>query len=250
MLYPKNWQTFQHYKDRNPPWIKLHKSLLDDPVFQCLPVASRALAPMLWLQASCEVDGHIDMTTEQLAFRLRMTHKELLDALNPLIMAGLFVDASGMLASCLQDARPETETKPEKETKREAKQTTKKRLKKETSSIPEDLLPEVVRLCSVWPRQSIGDIGPGGAQKTQDLRAWSDPVDLYEHWVSAYPTVEPAILAACGAVYLEGIEYVEDEWTGKKTPKYCYAMRNFYGQKEYWKLFKGAALERLKDAIR
>lgn len=126
----------------------------------------------------------------------------------------------------------------------------KKRIKRETTSIPDDILPEVVRLCSVWPRQSIGDIGPGGVQRSQDLRAWSDPVDLYEHWLSAYPTVEPAILAACGTVYLEGIEYVEDEWTGKKTPKYCYAMRNFYGQKEYWKLFKGAALERLKDAIR
>lgn len=26
--YVKNWQRFQHYKDRNPPWIKLHVELM------------------------------------------------------------------------------------------------------------------------------------------------------------------------------------------------------------------------------
>lgn len=24
----RNWEQFQHYKDRNPPWIKLHFALL------------------------------------------------------------------------------------------------------------------------------------------------------------------------------------------------------------------------------
>jgi len=28
MLRVKNWGKFQHYKDRNPPWIKLHRGLL------------------------------------------------------------------------------------------------------------------------------------------------------------------------------------------------------------------------------
>ena len=27
---PKNWSDFQHYKERNPPWIRLHRSLLDN----------------------------------------------------------------------------------------------------------------------------------------------------------------------------------------------------------------------------
>ena len=48
-IRPKNWHSFQHYKDRDPTWIKLHKKLLDDYEFQSLPLASRALAPMLWL---------------------------------------------------------------------------------------------------------------------------------------------------------------------------------------------------------
>jgi hypothetical protein len=33
----KNWSEFQHYKDRNPPWIKLHRALLDDYAFAALP---------------------------------------------------------------------------------------------------------------------------------------------------------------------------------------------------------------------
>ena len=32
----KNWDEFQHYKDRNPPWIKLHNHLLDDYEFEML----------------------------------------------------------------------------------------------------------------------------------------------------------------------------------------------------------------------
>ena len=26
----KNWAQFQHFKDRSPPWIKLHREFLDD----------------------------------------------------------------------------------------------------------------------------------------------------------------------------------------------------------------------------
>lgn len=111
-ITPKNWRDFQHYKDRNPPWIRLHKSLLDNYEFQCLPVASRALAPMLWLLASDSLEGKIDATPKRLAFRLRMTEQEVIDALKPLIDNGFFEheeDASGLLAQCLRDAVPETE---------------------------------------------------------------------------------------------------------------------------------------------
>ena len=112
-LTPKDWREFQHYKDRNPPWIRLHKSLLDNYEFQCLPVASRALAPMLWLLASDSVDGSIDAEPKKIAFRLRMTEQELIDALKPLIDKGFFFldqEASDLLADCKRDAVPETET--------------------------------------------------------------------------------------------------------------------------------------------
>ena len=120
-LIPKNWKSFQHYKDRNPPWVKLHKTLLDDRDFSRLPIASKALAPMLWLLASESKDGIFDGSVEEIAFRLRWSEKDVTAGLKPLIDKGLFSIASGVLADCYQDARPETETETETETKRETK---------------------------------------------------------------------------------------------------------------------------------
>jgi hypothetical protein len=116
VIVPNNWAELQHYKDRSPPWIKLHKKLLDNYEFQCLPVASRALAPMLWLLASECVDGVIDANVDRLAFRLRTAAQEITDALNPLIQAGFFVvhqSDSAALAPRLHGAVPETEAETE-----------------------------------------------------------------------------------------------------------------------------------------
>ena len=109
-IIPKNWDNFQHYKHRSPPWIKLHKNLLDDMDYQRLPVASKALAPMLWLLASEAHNGEINKSTEEIAFRLRMTEKEVVVAIKPLLHMGFFIDADNVLAECLQDATTETET--------------------------------------------------------------------------------------------------------------------------------------------
>jgi hypothetical protein len=79
ILTPKNWDTFQHYKDRAPAWIKLHRGLLDDYTFACLPVASRALAPLLWLLASEYEKGKINASAKEIAFRLRVSERELLN---------------------------------------------------------------------------------------------------------------------------------------------------------------------------
>ena len=117
ILQPKNWAVFQHYKDRCPPWIKLHRDLLNDRVFMCLPLASKALAPLLWLLASESKDGTFDGSQDELVFRLHITPKEYIDGVKPLIDKGFFIIASGVLAERYQLAIPETET--ETETKRE-----------------------------------------------------------------------------------------------------------------------------------
>ena len=113
ILRPKNWSDFQHYKNRNPPWIRFHKRILDDRIYQKLPIASRALAPMLWLLASESKDpntGEFDGSVEELTFRLRWPEAEIVDALKPLIDSGFFEmvqSASTVLAECLRDATPE-----------------------------------------------------------------------------------------------------------------------------------------------
>ncbi len=48
----KNWSEFQHYKDRNPPWIKLHVALLNDYEFGRLPDTTKAHLMLIWLFAS------------------------------------------------------------------------------------------------------------------------------------------------------------------------------------------------------
>jgi len=47
-----NWEAFQHYGDRMPPWIKLHNTVLEDPVIASLPDHSKAHVFGLWLLAS------------------------------------------------------------------------------------------------------------------------------------------------------------------------------------------------------
>jgi hypothetical protein len=119
-LTPKKWEEFQHYKDRAPTWIKLHKRLLDDFAYHRLPVASKALAPMLWLLASEYEGGVIDASLDEIAFRMHLSPNDMAEALNPLIESGFFTveqDASNTLADCKQVAIPEKEE--EKQVKKE-----------------------------------------------------------------------------------------------------------------------------------
>lgn len=103
-LRPKNWAEFQHYKDRSPAWIKLHRGILDDFDYSCLPIASKALAPLLWLLASEHKDGDFSSDPARIAHRLRWSVDEVVAGLKPLIEKGFFVLASGVLAECYQDA--------------------------------------------------------------------------------------------------------------------------------------------------
>lgn len=51
-LKVRNWEAFQHYNKRNPPWIKVHNQLLTDYEFSCLQDASKAHLMLIWLLAS------------------------------------------------------------------------------------------------------------------------------------------------------------------------------------------------------
>jgi len=52
MLRIRNWEKFQHYKDRNPPWIKLHKDLLMSEQWVIATDAQRALLIAIMLLAA------------------------------------------------------------------------------------------------------------------------------------------------------------------------------------------------------
>jgi len=44
-----NWDKFQHYKDRNPTWIKVHVELVDKPEWRELPDRRKGILVSLWL---------------------------------------------------------------------------------------------------------------------------------------------------------------------------------------------------------
>ena len=121
MLTPNKWQDFQHYKDRCPPWIKLHRDLLNNKNFIRLPTASKALAPLFWLLASesKSEQGVFDASDDELEFRLRMPVKDIQAGRKSLIDNGFFTVASGVLADCQQVATPE-ESRGERETETDA----------------------------------------------------------------------------------------------------------------------------------
>lgn len=73
-----NWQMFQHYNKRNPPWIKLYRDILIDPDWHNLPADTAKILVMLWLIASEDHStargGLPDVRV--LAFRLRISEEE------------------------------------------------------------------------------------------------------------------------------------------------------------------------------
>jgi hypothetical protein len=103
MLSVKNWQEFQHYKDRNPPWIKLHRALLDDYGFARIPDTAKAALILIWLFAS-QNDGKVPDDPDFLQRKLGLEKKP---DLRLLIAQGFLIpeqDASNVLAESKQDA--------------------------------------------------------------------------------------------------------------------------------------------------
>ena len=102
-----NLDQYQHYKDRNPPWIKLHNTLLSSYEYGILPDASKAHLLMIWLLASRH-NNLLPCDPRWIGERVQATGKVDLDRL---IRSGFLAvipdastDASDLLAECLQDA--------------------------------------------------------------------------------------------------------------------------------------------------
>lgn len=112
----KNWDKFQHYKSGRgaPPWIKLHRCLLNDKEWHSLDSGAAKFLISVWMLAA-EYDGKLP-DIETLAFRLRCDSNLIAKYLH-LCSHWIISDASEMLASCYQVATPDTETETETEKK-------------------------------------------------------------------------------------------------------------------------------------
>lgn len=86
----KNWQNFQHYKDRKPLWIKLYRDVLDSIDFAALSGMAAKNLIMIWLIGS-EYDGDLpDLDT--LAFRLRVKVADLEKSMIELCKYGFLIE--------------------------------------------------------------------------------------------------------------------------------------------------------------
>ncbi len=101
-ITPKNWSEFQHYKDRAPTWIKLHRSLLDNADYYFLSPLAGKMLPLIWLIAS-EKNGLLP-EAPQLAWRLRITEKQCLEILEDLFTREFLIEADTETAGTSEQA--------------------------------------------------------------------------------------------------------------------------------------------------
>lgn len=100
VLSVKNWARFQHYKKRNPPWVKLYTAILDDENFASLPDAAKGQLVSLWALAARR-GNRIPFKVAYLRDTLNVTGKLYIEEL---IAAGWLIDAS---ADASKDASPD-----------------------------------------------------------------------------------------------------------------------------------------------
>lgn len=112
-----NFDRYQHYRDRRPPWIKLHASVLDDYDFACLQDASKAHLMLIWVLAS-QVKNELPYDPEWLARKLQLVGPIDLDALASAGFIEVYEQREQGASKALADRQhfgvSETETETEK----------------------------------------------------------------------------------------------------------------------------------------
>lgn len=118
----KNFEKFQHYTDRTPPWIKLYNQILDDYKFGQLADSAKGHLIMIWLLASRN-DNRLPWDERWIATRIQATSKV---SLNELLELGFIEEiqdasneASASLADCKQSACLEERREEERRGERE-----------------------------------------------------------------------------------------------------------------------------------
>ncbi len=116
----KNWNEFQHFKDRNPPWIKLYRENLYRRDIMSLSDRNFKILVCLWMLASEDKnkDGNLPEIAD-IAYKLRLSENDINKALKDLQP---FLDCDDIdLISCgYQHDAPETETETETEKRQKA----------------------------------------------------------------------------------------------------------------------------------
>jgi hypothetical protein len=163
-LSVKNFEKFQHYSHRNPPWIKLYNDVLADYAFTCLQDASRYHLIGIWLLAS-RTGNKIPYDAKWIEKQLQASIKVDLDAL---IDAGFLTLHGDVLAPHASNTlAPSASTSREEKSREETEKSRAETLVRRVRIAP------FVRFWSVYPHK----IGKRAAEKAWDasIKRGNDP---------------------------------------------------------------------------
>lgn len=108
----KNYERYQHYTKRNPPWIKLYRDFINDYELRQMPAETR-LTYIGCLILASETANHIPFDLDYLSQRLGFIIEQ--NIISPLIKTGLLLahSASVHQPSMLSQSRDREEKRRE-----------------------------------------------------------------------------------------------------------------------------------------
>lgn len=107
----QRWEEFQHYKDRDPKWIKNYLRLLRDDAYLDLTGHQRAVLHGIWLlyaSSNAQLRADTRSLTRQLGLRVTSQH---LESLSHAGFIRIFASRSGAEAAQKRSLETETEKK-------------------------------------------------------------------------------------------------------------------------------------------
>jgi hypothetical protein len=148
-----NWERFQHYKHRNPPWIKLYGEMLSSRTWVTLDDSSRVLAFAV-LMLAARHENKIPMDPDYIRRVAYLNSDPNFDGLLETNFVEIVDGASNVLATCTHDASnlhqnalPETEKRQSREEteleaeRRSASSSATSSANGSANSVPNDLHP-------------------------------------------------------------------------------------------------------------
>lgn len=100
MAKVKDWSEHQHYKDRNPPWIKLKTNTFQNYEFSKLDDTSKLLAICIWTIAARSGEGEFPLDLDYIKGQCNIKDAQP-KHLKQLMDKG-FIEDSELLAECTQ----------------------------------------------------------------------------------------------------------------------------------------------------
>jgi hypothetical protein len=138
-LEVRNWERFQHYRDRKPIWIKFYVETLDDTELRRLPYATRLLWDQILLLAA-RFDNRIPNDPEEISYLTRIDLVSVQEGIAALLQGAWIREtraskpASKPLAETEQDASPRARPRARGEAEAEAEKEKGRAVRSETTT--------------------------------------------------------------------------------------------------------------------